>query len=126
MSYDNSYCSQNNSLEYDTVQNFFDFITLDEKGKIASEHHNFKNTINMLYHETTPERFETMYNLFLTTELKNRQNRKFIRGYYGEERITCIKRIYNNTKKCEQNPKDTRDAYFIFVLKLWLEIWKKN
>ena len=126
MSYENAYHSQIYSAEHDTVQNFFDFITLDETGEITSKHHNFKSTIHMLYHETTPERFETMYSLFLTTELKNRQNRKFIRGYYGEERITCIKRIYINTKKCEQNPKDTRDPCFIFILKLWLEIWKKN
>ena len=109
----------------DTPYGFFDFITQDEKGIISEKHREFKNTLKTLYYDSTPEEFEELYNNFIKSGgQKNRINRRFIDGVYGETRLKAIKRIYNTTKVFERNPEDTRDPRFVFILQLWLNTWR--
>ena len=109
----------------DTPYGFFDFITQDEEGFISEKQRQFKNALNTLYYHYSPEEFEELYTDFTKScGQKNRINRRFINGVYGETRLKAIKRIYNTTRAFERNPEDTRDPRFVFVLQLWLDAWR--
>ena len=90
----------------DTPYALFDFISQDEEGIISTKHTEFGNELNTLYYHCSPEEFEELYNNFIKTDgQKNRINRRFIEGVYGETRLKAIKRIYNTTRAFERNPK---------------------
>ena len=114
-----------NKQYQDTPYGFFDFITQDERGNISNKYQEFKNTLNMLYYDSSPEEFEKLYNNFIETgEKENYINRKFINGIYQETRLKAIKRIYNTTRAFERNPEDTREPIFVLVFLIWFNTWK--
>jgi len=109
----------------DTIYGFINFITQDENGVITQIHDRFNDTLHTIYYYMTPEHFYNHYISFINMLPRHeRWYRNFLHGYQNETVNNCIQRIFNKTRGEHANIEDNRDPRFIFVLNIWLELWR--
>ena len=116
-----------------SVYQFLDFITLDDRGKfneITQDANGnfkgysitFKKSLNNLYYNSNPEEFYKIYK----SHVEGRKNDSKRQYFYGDDKTikNTIKRIYKNVdERIMMDRSNTRPAYYVFGLNVWLNIW---
>lgn len=130
------------SMENVNITQFLYAISTDPFGKIGSKYVDYIKELEYIL-TITPEKFEELYNQYkvqtqyvssnpsLQSETTEKQNFVWLYDEDRENRLRCIKEIYNELKKksniYDNNQQkyvpDNRPLTFRFALLLWLYIY---
>ena len=105
-----------------SVYQFLDFITLDDRGEFNKGYSiNFKEALNDLYYNSNPDEFYKIYK----SHVEGRKNNSKRQYFYGDDKTIkkTIKRIYKNVNERMMDRSNTKQAYYVFGLNVWLNIW---
>ena len=132
------------TMEHVNIDQFLDAISKDQHGKIGRKYVDYTKELEYIL-SITPEKFEELYNQYkvqtqyvssnpsLQSENENKKKETFIWLYDEdrENRLRCIKQIYNDLKEKsniydydkKKYVPDNRPLTFRFALLLWLYIY---